>query len=139
MLLITDAELLAMGLALNALGQIPSPVRDTARAVASSFVLSHVKKQHTLPLVSWSDDIRRATAHVATYDLLSNRGFNALLAGDPTIRDRYLDACAWLVKLADGRVEAEAIADSTPTVDDDAPLVASDPSRWGAYGNRSRC
>lgn len=123
-----------MGIASNALGAIPSGTRDIARATASSLVLSYMRKRFRLPLVSWSDDIKRATAHCARYDLICQRGFNPTAGGDIAIRDSYLDAIKWLEQLAKGNVEPEAVVDSTPDAEEAAPLVASEPSKWGFYG-----
>lgn len=134
--LITDSELLSMGVASNALASIPSTVRDAARATASSFALSYLRKRFTLPLTSVSDDVKRAVAHCATYDLLSRKGFNPLLAGDAVIRDRYTDAVAWLRAVASGTVEPESITDSTPAVSEAGPLVSSEPGVWRVYGSR---
>lgn len=143
-LLITDAELLAMGIATDALSGIASGTRDTARAAASSVVLSFLRKRFGLPLVSWSDDVKRATAHIAAWDLLAGRGYNPLTGGDPSIKLRADAAFSWLRDVVDGRVEPEDVVDSTPDVDERSPLIASSElSGWdypaGSSGNGSCC
>lgn len=134
--LITDAELLDMGLALNALAGIPEAKRDTSRVSASSFVLGHLRKRFKLPLVSWSDDVKRATAHIAAYDLLVLRGFSPQAGSDVSIRDRYLAAVQWCRDVAKGDVEPEAVVDSSPDIEEASPLMASEPAQWPVYGSR---
>lgn len=134
--LITDAELLAMGIASNALGAIPSAERDAARGIASSFALSYLQKRFVLPLLSWSDDVKRATAHVCSYDLLTFRGFNPNLGADDSLEKRYANAVQWLRDVARGIVEPEAVVGSAPPITKESPLLSTDVSRWGNYGNR---
>jgi phage gp36-like protein len=134
-MLITDAQLLAMGLAVDALTGIDVGTRDIARAAASDHVLSYVAKRYTLPLIEWSDDLRRATAHVASWDLLSTRGYAPIAGGDEAIKDRYDAAIRWLERVADGRVEPVGVVDSTPTIAEAGPLVSTDGEPlWPAYG-----
>lgn len=138
--LITDAELLASGVALNALAAVPSTSRDSARSAASSFVLSHFRKRFALPLVSWSDDVKRAAAHIAAFDLLVLRGFSPQAGNDIAIRARYDDAVQWCRDVAKGIAEPEAIVDATPSAEECAPLVSTtgDEPQWPVYGRR-RC
>jgi phage gp36-like protein len=137
--LITDAELLAMGIASNALSGIALATRDQSRRSASGVALSHLKKRYGLPLISWGDDIRRAVAHIAAYDLLVVRGFNPLAGSDVAVRDRYLEAVQWLRDVAKGLVEPIDIEDSTAAAEEHGPLVSTSEGgpRWGNYGEET--
>lgn len=134
--LISDAELLAMGIASDALAQIPSGVRDTARATATALAISYLRKRFMPPYSSVSDDVKRAIAHIATFDLLARRGYSAQLGADGTILARYDSAIQWLRDAARGIVEPESIVDSTPTVEEASPLISTSGSAplWGSYG-----
>lgn len=129
-LLISDAELLALGIAANSIASVPSPDRDLARSAGSSLVLSYLAKRYTLPLVSWSDDVKRATATVVAYDLLARRGYNQTAGVDIMVQQRYDYVVQWLRDVARGIVEPESIVDSTPLVNEAAPLVATDAAQW---------
>ncbi len=135
-LLITDAELLAMGIASDALASIALSVRDIARASASGLALSQVKKRHLLPLIQWGDDLKRAVVHIAAYDLLTTRGFNPQAGADVAIRDRYLAALSWLKSVAKGEAELTDVIDSSPTVHERGPLVSTSSGGplWPNYG-----
>ena len=125
-LLITDAELLALGLPSDALSSVDVGVRDQHRAAASDFALSHIKKRHKLPLVSWGSDIRRAVADVASLSIMQVRGFDPSSKSGEEIIRRATMAQDWLRDVAKGIVEPVDIVDSTPDTDEEAPLVASD-------------
>ena len=136
--LISDAELLAMGIASAALAAIPIATRNQARLSASGLALSLIKKRHGLPLVSWGDDLRRAVAHIAAYDLLSARGFSPQAGADTSIRDRYLAALQWLQDVSKGLAELVDCVDSTPDTDEAGPLVDTSIGGplWPDYGAR---
>lgn len=129
--LITDAELLQLGLPGAAISVVGITVRDEARAAASAEALSYVKKRATLPLLSWGSDLRRAVAHLATYDLMVYRGFDPGSESGALIVKRRDDAILWLRDVARGIVEPVDMVDSTETTDEAAPLVSSDePGGW---------
>jgi phage gp36-like protein len=135
--LIDDAELLSMGMASEALNGVDVAVRNQARESASALAYSHIRKRHTLPLQSWGDDVKRAVAHVAAYDLLVFRGFSPNAGGDANLRDRYLESLQWLRDLAKGLIEAD-IVDSTATDYEGEPLVdtaGDDGPLWPEYGS----
>lgn len=135
--LITDGELLAMGIATTALASISSGTRDQARTAASDLALSYVRKRYALPLVSWGDDLRRAVAHIASYDLLCSRGFNPTAGADDSIKARYDAALAWLRDVSKGLAELVDVVDSTPALDEQGPLVSTSTggNLWGDYGS----
>lgn len=129
--LITDAELLQLGAAGNALNGVSSSDRAAIISAASSFVLSRLQKRFALPLVSWSDDVRRATAHVAAWDAIVFRGFNPNATNDQIIKLRADKARQWLADVVAGSVEPENVVDATSTYDENGPIMASDePAGW---------
>lgn len=131
--LITDAELLAHGIAATAMSEVAEPTRDIHRAGGSSFVLSKLQKRYKLPLLSWSDDVKRCTAHIVAFDLLSLRGFNPRSGSDVAIKLRRDEAVKWLDEVVDGRAEPEAIVDSSTDVDERGVLIGSDDAQGWDY------
>lgn len=131
--LITDDELLTYGIATDAMSEVAEPTRDIHRAGGSSFVLSKLRKRYALPLVSWSDDVKRCTAHIVAFDLLSLRGFNPRSGSDVAIKLRRDEAVKWLDEIVDGRAEPESIVDSSTDTDERGPLVASDDAQGWDY------
>lgn len=135
---ITDAELLTLGLPGAALSDVPVDVRDSARANASAVASSHLKKRFALPLVAFGADIRRAVAHMASYDVMTFRGFDPGSESGVLVVKRHDDALAWLRDVARGIVEPVDVTDSTPDTDEQGPLVSSDPGagwQWPTSSN----
>lgn len=128
--LITDAELLALGIASISLASVSEGDRDQARASASSVVLSYLQKRYGLPLVSWSVDVKRAVATVAAFDLLARRGYNPTAGVDVMVQQRYDYAVQWLRDVARGIVEPESVVDSTPAEHEATPLIATGEAEW---------
>lgn len=129
--LITEAEALDLGVAVEALSGVSSSQRAAAISAVSSFVLSRLAKRYKLPLVSWSDDVKRATAHIWAWDVLCLRGFNPENAHDLAIKIRADQAKAWFREVVAGDAEPEAIVDASTGVDERGPLVESDdPVGW---------
>lgn len=124
--LITDAELLAFGLPGDALSIVDVAVRDSSRAGASATILGYLKKRYTLPLLAWGDDLKKVVADEAVYDLMRFRGFDPGSESGSLIVKGHDDAIAWARDVAKGLIEPVDIEDSTPDVDEAAPLVMSD-------------
>jgi phage gp36-like protein len=99
---------------------------------------SYIQKRHKLPLVQWGADIRGACRKMARYYALSDRGFDPANAADQAVVMAYKDAIVWLRQVATGDVELVDCIDSSPTIDEAAPLFAGDaPHRW-AWGTHHR-
>ena len=135
--LITDAELLAYGLPDDALSIVAVAVRDAARAAASATILGYFKKRFTLPIISCGEDTKRVVAHEAAYDLMTYRGFNPDAESGALIVKRHDDAILWARDVAKGIVEPVDLVDSTPDVDEAAPLVSSDAAAGWAWPTTS--
>jgi phage gp36-like protein len=98
---------------------------DNALIWASRQADSYLSKRYTLPLVSWDEDLKALVGDLAQYRLLARRGFRPGSGNDQTSRMRYDDAIAWLRDFAKGNCELANIEDSTVTVDEDGPLIAT--------------
>lgn len=127
-------DLYRFGLPVQALTDVPAWTVSAALRAATDFVNGYLAKAYTLPLISWGDDIRRAVAVIAAYDLITTRGVNADDGADVWIRQRYLDLVGkdgWLVSLANGTVTPPGTVDGTPTTTAWSPEVFSnEPREW---------
>lgn len=105
---------------------IPGTVIDTALVWASSRVNSYIKKRVTLPLLSWSEDIKVATCQLATKQLIDRRGIDYSSGNNQTILDNSKVALDWLRDISKGLAELDTYVDSAPTLDEASPLASSD-------------
>jgi phage gp36-like protein len=80
---------LANYIAAAALSPIATGVQDQACIDASSTVDSYLRGRYALPLSAWGTDLRRYTAWVAIYYLMSGRGFSPQGGADRQITERY--------------------------------------------------
>lgn len=95
---------------------------------ASVFVDGYLRSRYKLPLTSWGTDITRTTAIVATYDLLTARGYNPM-GPDQLLQVRYDNAVKWLRGVATQAIQASV----TPTEIEAGypePYVRTNPRRW---------
>lgn len=104
-ILISDAELLALGLAAEALGGISSAVRDAHRATASGIALAYLGVRFEVPS-DWTcgPDVRGAVAQIAAASALGRRGYNPQAKTSDPIAARAAAAEAWLQRIVDGDV-----------------------------------
>jgi hypothetical protein len=65
-----------------------------------------------------------AVAAVASWTVLSVRGFNPDAPGDVVLRQRYDDAVRWLEKVSRGDI-VPTIVDATPALREAGPRVSS--------------
>jgi phage gp36-like protein len=101
---------------------------DAALIYASRQADGYLAKAHTLPLVSWDEDLKALVGDLAQYRLLSRRGFRPGSGNDVTSRQRYDDAIATLRLISKGEVVLANVEDSTVTEDEDGPLIAESDS-----------
>lgn len=92
---------------------------------ASKIADSYLRKRHTLPLVSFGEDLKSNVGDLAQWRLLSRRGIRPGSGNNELAKDRYDDALAWFVRVSKGDVEIECV-DSTPDVDEGGSLADSD-------------
>lgn len=106
---------------------------------ASEEADSYLRGRYTLPLLSWGNDVRRYTAWIACYLLMTQIGFAPQAGSDRLIIERYYQAVGWPDKPGSGwfpGVQRQAIhPDVTPTIAVSAdtqhqlPQVSSAPRR----------
>lgn len=128
----TRTDLTRFGVAAAALAGLTEATQDAALAAASALADGYIPRRFTPPLTAWGDDLKRAVAMIAAYDLLSGRGFDPRGGGtDENIRLRYEDAMAWLRDVSRGFIDPRGVVDATPDVDDfgSGAGVASAPRR----------
>lgn len=123
------ADLYRLALRQAALSGILVADQNAALEAASRVADSYLQARYKLPLAAWDDDLRRAVAVIAAYDLLSGRGF-APEGSDEHVRLRYEDALRWLRDVSTGVVTPVGIVDASPTEPNEGIRVVTDPRRW---------
>lgn len=99
----TLADFASQGLQTGSLEGVTTETIMAALQGASRLIDDYLGARTTLPLVVFaSASIARATAVIATYDLLSVIGYNPD-GPDENFRLRYLDILRWLEAIRDGR------------------------------------
>ena len=94
-------------------GIITPAAQTYALISASAFVNGYLVDQFVLPLVPpYPQDLIRCVCIIATWDLLSLRGFDPTAGPDPVFEARYRHQVAWLEAVQAGRVTPNAIQDS---------------------------
>lgn len=117
-----SADLYALGLPSAALADVPSENVTAALVAASGDADGYLSKRYTLPITEWGDDLTRRVAHIAAFDLLVTRGSRPGDGLDLIVK-RNDDAIAWLRDVSRGIVEPQSIVDSTPTFDEQHPIM----------------
>lgn len=125
----TATDLYRLALRQAALSGLGIADQDAALEAASRVADGYLQARYKLPLSAWGDDLRRAVAIIAAYDLLAGRGF-APEGVDEHIRLRYEDAIAWLRDVSRGVVTPVGLVDSSPAVVDEGIAAVTDPRRW---------
>lgn len=112
----TRTDLANLGLVAGALANVTTTTQDAALVAASAVADSYLQSRYQLPLLQWGQDLSRAVAIIAAYDLLTSRGYNPQSSADQNVRQRYLDALAWLDSISKGASTPSYVTDSsTPT------------------------
>lgn len=79
--------------------QLTPAIQLNALVSASAVMDSYFAGRYQLPLAQWGVEVVDACCRIATYQLISVRGYNPASAADVNIRERYLDAIDWLNKV----------------------------------------
>jgi phage gp36-like protein len=134
------ADLIPYALNRNAFDAIDLPTKVQAINGASRVIDSYLRARFQLPLVQVGEDVKRACAILAVYDLISARGFNPEgTASEANFRLRYQDTIKWLERIADGRAEPD-VTDSSSGAHEGyspaGPAVSTSTQRgWSSRGN----
>jgi phage gp36-like protein len=103
----TIDDFLNAGLPTGALASMDKSIWNQALIRASSFADSFLGDKYTLPLTPpYPAALVDAVCQVAAWRLMGLRGYNPAVAGgsaDAIIRQGYLDARDWLVRVANGQ------------------------------------
>jgi phage gp36-like protein len=102
------ADLSKWGVNAAALDGIGTSEKTAAIGGASDTIDSYLRSRFDLPLTAYGDDVKRACAIIAVYDLIAARGYDPGEPGDDNLRLRYEDILAWLKRVADGTVTPNA-------------------------------
>lgn len=104
------AELYLYGAPSTAFGSLASTALDDALQAASGRVDSALRTHRAntqLPLTTYGADVKQCVCKLATYELLSLRGFNPAAGSDANVRMRYDDAMAWIRGVAKGEIHLD--------------------------------
>lgn len=139
MAVLTDAQLLLLGVGIEALTGIASNVRAAHCASASEWALSFIRPRYRAALAAdWTapESVTEAAAARASFTLLAYRGMSDT---DPTfaiVRERYAEVKAWLQSINDGSIQLATGPDiRTPIVGG----TGARRSRWLAGAPRCGC
>jgi phage gp36-like protein len=130
-------DLVNLGIASAALDAITNQSKIAALEAASRLIDSYYAQCFTLPIVTWTDDTKRACVNIATYDLLSKRGFSPQSGSDENIRLRYEDTIRWLEQVAACNLSpqvTDSSVDPSGGVDSRADVISSSQRGWSSRG-----
>jgi phage gp36-like protein len=122
----TQSEFLDQFAQVGTFQDLPGATIDAALVWASARVDSYIKKRVTLPLVSYSEDIKDAAVNLAGLRLLRRRGIDPASGNNQSVIDQAEESLVWLKDIAKGACEIAVYVDSTPAVDEAGPLASSD-------------
>ena len=129
----TSADLDSLGVTAGVISTIAPEEKELALDIASALCDGYLAQRYTMPLKTWCPDLKRAVLAIASYDLVSARGYDPAATDNGNVRQRYLDAVDWLKSVASGQLTPQ-IEDSSGEDDPDpsCPGIAirSLPSRW---------
>lgn len=124
------SDLTRWGINANALRGISErDAQQEAIKGASRLIDSYLRSQFTLPLTAVGEDLQRACAIIAVYDLIASRGFRPDESENSVLRQRYEDVIAWLKMIATGQVTPVVTDSSTTPGSAGAPKVGSNSQR----------
>lgn len=100
---------------------------------ASDEASGYLASAYKLPLVAWDNATRKHVARMATYELMSSRGYKADSGKDDQIRQGYDDALKWFNRIASGGLRPVGIIDTEPEVLEPEVWVASGSTRGWTF------
>lgn len=125
------ADLDISGIPRAAFGTLLDPQIQGALDRASAFADTFVGCKNTLPLIAPFDPMLTvAVCQVASYWLMVLRGYNSDAPGDAALRQNFIDAREWLVRVANGQARL-AVTQSAP--ESLQPIVSTSEPRGYGY------
>lgn len=129
------ADLVTFGMPAVALARFSAATQAAACLASSDEAAGYLASAYTLPIVSWDQDLRKAVACLAVYDLLSSNGYEPDSGKDSVVETRRNNSVSWLKRVADGGLRPPGIVDTTPVIRETEVQVVSWQSRgWRGWG-----
>lgn len=130
----TVSELDAFAASADIVSTLSEDDKGGALDIASALCDGYLAQRYTLPIIAWCPDLKRAALAIASYDLISARGYDPAATDNGNIRQRYLDAIEWLKAVASGELTPEITDSSDPETDPNPAFpgfaIWSLPPRW---------
>jgi phage gp36-like protein len=137
----TPDDLKEIGLPPEALEELTDPDIQAQLTADAGIMDFYIGAQYTLPILApYPAGLVRINVCLATYHILMRRGFNPE-GPDRLYAENFKSCMALLEDIKNGIVPIPGIEDSTPTVNEGAPQVATQPLRgWGdVYTGMGSC
>ncbi len=121
----TPTNFIAYGLPAVSTADFSGTVQDYLDS-AFGEINTYLRGRYTLPFtVTVPIELVKTECVIAAYDLLSVRGFDPENGSEKVIEGRHTKAMNWLMAIADGKINLDIDADTTPGVPDGAPRIIS--------------
>lgn len=117
-------------------GQLPAKalVNVTKQTVAKAIISASgdaedsLASSYTLPIVAWSQSVSQRCAQIASYQIMSFRGFKPDGLDQLIVKEND-DAVGWFKRVAAGSLRPPGIVDSAPNVYEGGAVVFTNPAR----------
>lgn len=145
-------DLSMLGLPDNVLKKVDATVQQRHLEIASGLIDSYLRSQYKLPISQddttglYPPELVTACVYIASYSLMQFIGYMPN-ASDARFESRYHDMVGnpnvasskgWLDRVSSGAVNLAIEVDATPTINDGAPMVASEVCRGWNLDNFGR-
>lgn len=122
---LADPEDMDMVVPPGSLAKIVTETRKRFLLAASDEAYTELDRVCSLPLTSWSTEVRQKVATIATYEAASSLNFDIAGQGSSLLR-RAEAARAWFKNL---KAKPPGVLDSTPEADESGAFVVTSPRR----------
>jgi phage gp36-like protein len=140
----TSTDFSKHGLPPQALEGFTGDIDDLLKKASAKFN-TYARGRYKVPLTApYPDEVIEAVCVLAAYQVMTVRGYDPNNDADRAIEDRYRDLTGrpgqkgWLQDLAQGRVNLDIAADTTPTTSEGGPIVIPTSAARIAEGDRWR-
>lgn len=119
------ADLYRYGAPATAFGSFSDADKLAGLNEASAKVDEFLGARYALPLISWPVSITEHTCRIATWNLLSVRGYNPATNGDENIRIRYEDAIRQLTLIQKQQMHPAVVPQPDQSATYEQPQVST--------------
>lgn len=123
---VTDDDLVAHGVSPEAIKRITPDVTAAIRSGASRTADLYLAERYSLPLVTWGDDLKQIVAAIATYRILTRRGWNPNDPNNAGIVALYKQALSDLQQVKVGNLSLDVV-DTSSEPDQEPDIWTSEP------------